>query len=42
MGLLELFIVLGFAVAWGVVELVCLRLDRKKAEAAARDKDIPL
>jgi hypothetical protein len=37
---LELFIVLGFALAWGVLELVGLRLDRKRAkekEEAARD-----
>ncbi len=33
MGLIELFVVLGFALAWGVVELVGLRLDKKKAEA---------
>jgi hypothetical protein len=33
MGLIELFVVLGFALAWGVVELVCLRMDKKKAEA---------
>lgn len=34
MGLIELFVVLGFALAWGVVELVGLRLDKKRAEAA--------
>ncbi len=37
MGLIELFVVLGFALAWGVVELYCLRLDKKKA-AAKEDK----
>jgi hypothetical protein len=35
-GLIELFVVLGFALAWGVVELVGLRLDKKRAEAEAR------
>ena len=34
LGLIELFVVLGFALAWGVVELYCLRLDKKKAAAA--------
>lgn len=38
MGLLELFVVLGFALAWGAAELVGLRLDRKKAEAKAREE----
>lgn len=37
MGLLELFVVLGFALAWGAAELVGLRIDRKKAEAKARE-----
>lgn len=34
MGLIELLVVLGFALAWGVVELVRLRGDKKKAAAA--------
>lgn len=33
---LELFVVLGFALAWGVLELVCLRLDKKKDAEKAR------
>ena len=33
---LELFIVLGFGMAWGVLELVGLRLDKKKAAEKAR------
>jgi hypothetical protein len=33
---LELFIVLGFALGWGILELVGLRLDRKRAEEKAR------
>jgi len=40
MGLIELFAVLGFALAWGVVELYCLhclRLDKKKAKAKEQD-----
>jgi hypothetical protein len=38
LGFLEMFIVLMFALGWGVVELVALRLDRKKREAAAQRK----
>jgi len=37
---LELFIVLGFGLAWGVLELMGLRLDKKRAaekERAARE-----
>ena len=33
---LELFIVLGFALGWGVLELVGLRLDKRRAEEKAR------
>jgi hypothetical protein len=33
---LELFIVLGFALGWGVLELVCLRLDRKRTQEKQR------
>lgn len=36
MGLIELFVVLGFALVWGAVELVGLRLDKKRAEAKAQ------
>ena len=39
LGFMELFIVLGFALGWAVVELVALRLDkRRKAEAAKQGK----
>jgi hypothetical protein len=34
MGLIEMFVVLGFALAWGAVELVGMRLDKQKAQAA--------
>jgi hypothetical protein len=30
-GLIELFVVLMFAVGWGVLELVILRMDRRRA-----------
>jgi hypothetical protein len=35
LGLIELFVVLLFAVGWGVIELVALRLDRERARRAA-------
>lgn len=34
MGFLELLIVLGFALGWAVLELVGLKLDRKRRQAA--------
>lgn len=37
MAFIQLFLVLGFALAWGAVELYCLRLDKKEAEAAAKE-----
>jgi len=33
---MELFLVLGFGLAWGVLELVGLRLDKKNAAEKAR------
>ena len=36
LGLIELLVVLLFAVGWGVLELVGLRMDRRKREAAER------
>jgi len=30
LGLIELFVVLSFAVGWGILELVALRMDRHK------------
>jgi hypothetical protein len=40
LGLLELFIVLGFALGWAVLELVGLRLDqRRRREEARRAED---
>lgn len=35
-GIFELLIVLGFALAWGVLELVGLRLDKKRAQEKER------
>lgn len=34
-GLIELFVVLAFVMAWGVVELYTLRLDKRAAAAKA-------
>jgi hypothetical protein len=34
LGFIEFFVVILFALGWGVIELVCRRLDRKRAEAA--------
>jgi len=36
LGLLELVVVLTFAIGWGVVELVQLRRDRRRTEDAKR------
>lgn len=36
LGLIEMLVVLLFGVGWGILELVGLRLDRKKREAAER------
>jgi len=38
LGLIELFVVLAFALGWGILELLMLRRDKRKAaaEAAAR------
>ena len=30
LGFIELFVVFGFALVWGALELLCLRLDRQK------------
>lgn len=41
-GLIELFVVLAFVMAWGAVELYTLRLDRRRAaEAEAEKKKAP-
>jgi len=36
LGLIELFVVLGFACVWGLLELYVRRFDRKPPAAAAR------
>lgn len=41
-GLVELLFVLLFAVAWGILELVGKRLDRKKAVEEAASKNPPV
>ena len=37
-GLIELFVVLSFVMAWGVVELYTLRLDKRRAAEAEKEK----
>jgi hypothetical protein len=39
MAYMELFVVLGFALLWAVLELVGLRLDKQRRERAARERD---
>ena len=36
LGFIEFFVVAMFAMAWGVLELVCRRLDRKKEQERER------
>jgi hypothetical protein len=36
LGFMEMFIVLAFALGWGVLELVALRLDKKRAAEQRR------
>jgi len=36
LGLIELLVVLLFVLGWGTVELVCLRMDRKRRQRADR------
>ncbi len=38
MAFFEMFVVFGFALGWAVLELVGLRLDKRRAEEAARAK----
>jgi hypothetical protein len=44
-GLIELFVVLMFAAGWGILELVTLRMDRRRQSASnsetARDSGHP-
>jgi len=37
-GFLELFIVLAFVIGWGVLELVALRMDKRRREQAERSE----
>jgi len=37
-GLIELFVVLAFVMAWGAVELYTLRLDKRAAAEAEKNK----
>lgn len=39
LGFIELFVVFGFALGFAVIELVCLRLDKRKKEEAERAKE---
>jgi hypothetical protein len=36
LGFMEMFIILAFALGWGVLELVALRLDKKRAAEQRR------
>jgi hypothetical protein len=38
LGLIELFVVLGFVLAYGAVELYALRLDRRRAALRAAEE----
>jgi hypothetical protein len=41
LGFMEMFIVLGFALGWGILELVTLRMDKereKTGKSAEREK----
>ena len=35
LGFIEMFVVLAFALGWGVLELVALRMDKQRAARAA-------
>lgn len=39
LGFIEFFVVLMFAAAWGILELFCRRLDRKKEAERAKPLD---
>jgi hypothetical protein len=39
LGLIELFVVLLFVLGWGVLELVCKRMDRRREKAKSDTKE---
>lgn len=39
LGFIEFFVVLMFAAAWGILELVCRRLDRQKEAVRAKQNN---
>jgi hypothetical protein len=39
LGLIEFFLLVLFAVAWGILELVCKRLDRKKEAERVKENN---
>jgi hypothetical protein len=39
LGFIEMFVVLAFAAGWGILELVGLRLDKRRAEESRRAAD---
>jgi hypothetical protein len=45
LGFIEMFVVLIFALAWGVLELVTLRMDKqrddRRAKSESRDRSLP-
>ncbi len=38
LGFMEMFIILAFALGWGVLELVTMRLDKKREAARKRSE----
>jgi hypothetical protein len=38
LGFMELFIVLAFALGWAILELVTLRMDKRRQERAQRER----
>jgi hypothetical protein len=37
--LMEMFVVLGFAVGWGILELYTLRLDKRRREQTGTERN---
>jgi hypothetical protein len=38
LGLIELLLVFAFAIGWGILELICLRLDKRREREAAQSR----
>lgn len=39
LGFIEFFVVALFAIAWGILEMVCRRLDKKKDAERAKERN---